>query len=77
MAESRWAGTLSDVKITHFLGSIFFLARGHMYVVKSQPCWPHTWRYAPSPFPTDTFFTDSPNFSNFFFSRMRLHFSAK
>ena len=27
MAESRWAGTLSDVKITHFLGSIFFLAR--------------------------------------------------
>ena len=26
MAESRWAGTLSDVKITHFLGSIFFLA---------------------------------------------------
>ena len=27
MAESRWAGTLSDLKITHFLGSIFFLAR--------------------------------------------------
>ena len=27
MAESRWAGTLFDVKITHFLGSIFFLAR--------------------------------------------------
>ena len=37
---------------------------GHMHVVKSQPCWPHTWRYAPSPFPTDTFFTDSLNFSN-------------
>ena len=27
MAESRWAGTLSDVKITHFLGSVFFVAR--------------------------------------------------
>ena len=71
MAESRWAGTLSDVKITHFLGSIYFslpapwrirnaqpllhqqldrwYCHGHMHVVKSQPRWPHTWRYAPSP----------------------------